>query len=506
VTPGAQALAVSVLEMADTSKSFGGVPALRGVSFSVLGGEIHALVGENGAGKSTLVNILSGVVQADSGELRLDGVATRFESPREAALAGIHLVHQELALLPESTVAENVFLGDEIAGRGGILQWRQMRSRTVEVLERLGVAISPDLRVAALTVAQRQMVEIARALVGETRVVILDEPTAALSPEEAEALFVVLRDLRAAGKAIVYISHRIGEVLALADSVTVLKDGEVVGTWPAAGLDQQGLVRHMVGRPIEDLFPPTSSRVEQAAPVLEVRGLIDPPAVTGVDLAVHSGEILGIAGLEGQGQDELLACLAGDRLPVRGELLVRGAPARWGGVRRMIGYGIGFIPDDRKTRGLLLEQSSIRNIALPSLAHLTRFGWIQGAREKRLARDAAQRVGVRGAIEGPVQSLSGGNQQKVVLAKWLARRRDVLLLNQPTRGVDVGAKGEIYSLLREYADAGGAAVMTSRELAEILGLCDRVLVVRGGRIVATLGHGATEEQVMSAATTGVVAA
>ena len=256
MTPGARVPVVSVLELADTTKAFGGVPALHGVSFTVRAGEIHALVGENGAGKSTLVNILSGVIPADSGELRLDGATTRFESPRDAALAGVHLVHQELALLPERTVAENVFLGDELAGRGGVLRRSQMRDRTVEVLTRLGVSIPPDLRVASLTVAQRQMVEIARALVGEARVVILDEPTAALSPEEATALFTVLRDLRAAGKAIVYISHRIGEVLELADTVTVLKDGEVVGTWPAAGLGAQGLVRHMVGRPIEDLFHP----------------------------------------------------------------------------------------------------------------------------------------------------------------------------------------------------------------------------------------------------------
>jgi rhamnose transport system ATP-binding protein len=492
----------AVLELADTSKTYGGVPALRDVSFTVRAGEIHALVGENGAGKSTLVNILSGVVEADSGELRLDGAGVRFESPREAARAGIHLVHQELALLPESTVVENVFLGEELAGRGGILRWREMRERTAETLGRLGVRLPPDARVASLTVAQRQMVEIARSLVSDARVVILDEPTAALSPDEAEALFDVLRGLRAAGRAIVYISHRLAEVLQLADTVTVLKDGQVVGTWPVADLSQGELVRRMVGRPIEDLFPPTDARGDGQVPVLEVRGLIDPPAVRGIDLAVHAGEILGVAGLEGQGQDELLACLAGDRVPVRGELIIRGSPAAWGGVRRMVGYGVGFVPEDRKTRGLLLEQSSIANISLPSLPALTRFGWVQRGRESHVGREAARQVGVRGSVEAPVQSLSGGNQQKVVLAKWLARQRDVLLLNQPTRGVDVGAKGEIYALLRAFADAGGAAVVTSRELPEILGLGDRVLVVRGGRVVAAFARGASEEQVMAAATTG----
>ena len=285
MTDGAQGGAVPVLELTDTDKTFGGVPALRGVTFSLRAGEISALVGENGAGKSTLVNIVSGVVPADSGELRLDGAATRFASPREAALAGIHLVHQELALLPESTVVENVFLGDEIAGRGGVLRRGEMRDRTVEVLRRLGVTLSTDARIAALPVAQRQMVEIARALVGEARIVVLDEPTAALSPEEAKALFAVLRGLREAGTAIVYISHRIGEVLDLADTVTVLKDGQVVGTWPAAELSVPVLVRHMVGRPIEDLFPPASRLAPSGVPVLEVRELIDPPAVGGIDLA-----------------------------------------------------------------------------------------------------------------------------------------------------------------------------------------------------------------------------
>jgi ABC-type sugar transport system ATPase subunit len=350
------------------------------------------------------------------------------------------------------------------------------------------------------------MVEIARALVGAARVVILDEPTAALSPEEAEALFAVLRSIREEGAAIVYISHRIAEVLALADSVTVLKDGEVVGTWPVATLSQQDVVRRMVGRPIEDLFPPPGAGGVPGVPVLEVRGLIDPPAVAGIDLVLHRGEILGVAGLEGQGQDELLACLAGDRQPARGELYVAGVRRPWGGVRRMIGYGIGFVPEDRKTRGLLLEQSSIENIGLPSLPELTRLGWVQRAREARLAREVAGRIGVRGSLEGAVQSLSGGNQQKVVLAKWLARQRAVLLLNQPTRGVDVGAKAEIYALLRAFTQEGGAAIITSRELTEILGLCDRVLVVRGGRVVAELPRGCSEEDVMSAATTGRAAA
>ncbi len=506
MTHGAQhADRPATLELAGTSKSFGGVPALRDVAFSASSSEIHALVGENGAGKSTLVNILSGVLEPDAGELRLDGRIVRFGSPRDAALAGVHLVHQELALLPERSVVENVFLGEEISGRVGILDWRQMRKETADMLGRLGVDLSSDARVSTLTVAQSQMVEIARAFVVDARVVILDEPTAALSPDEATSLFDVLRGLRDAGRSVIYISHRLAEVLALADRVTVLKDGALVGSWPASELTEQGLVRQMVGRPIEDLFPPNVLRAEGTA-LLEVHGLIDPPAVSGVDLAVHRGEILGIAGLEGQGQDELLSCLAGDRIPIRGELTVGGARARWGGVRTMISAGIGFVPEDRKTRGLLLEQSAVRNISLPSLTDLTHYGWIDRTEEIRLAFEAAGLVGIRGDITKPVSSLSGGNQQKVVVAKWLARKRTVLLLNQPTRGVDIGAKGEIYALLRAFADEGGGVILSSRELTEILGLCDRVVVIRGGRITASFGRGATEEQVMTAATAGVAAA
>lgn len=494
----------AVLELVGARKSFGGEPALRGVTFAVRPGEIHALVGENGAGKSTLVNILSGVIEPDAGNLRLDGVTVRFAEPLQANRRGIHLVHQEFALLPESTVVENVFLGSEIARKGGTLDWRAMRDQAVATLARLGVAIPPGRRLSTLTVAQRQMVEIARSLVGQARVVILDEPSAALSPTEAHALFAVLRQLRAEGLAIVFISHRLEEVLELSDTVTVLKDGQVVGTWPTTQLTPQELIRRMVGRPIEDLFPP-SQTLGESEPLLDLRGLIDPPRVTNVSFSLRPGEIVGIAGLEGHGQDEILACLAGERRPARGELRIDGTLVGWGNVRTMVARGIGFVPEDRKTKGLLLDQSAIRNIALPSLGSLSRLGWLRMEEERRLGREAAESVGVRGDLEQPVRSLSGGNQQKVVIAKWLATRLRVLLLNQPTRGVDVGAKGEIYALLRSFAERGGAALLTSRELTEVLGLCDRVFVVRNGRLVAEFARGATEEQVMAAATGGAAA-
>jgi ABC-type sugar transport system ATPase subunit len=349
------------------------------------------------------------------------------------------------------------------------------------------------------------MVEIARSLVGDARVVILDEPTAALSPAEAASLFVVLRALRSEGRAIVYISHRINEVLELSDSLTVLKDGELIGTWPTGQLTSAEVVSRMVGRPMEDLFPAAGQARQPSQPVLDLRGLVDPPRVAGLGIVLRPGEIVGIAGLEGHGQDEVLACLAGERRPERGELRVDGEVAPWGNVRAMIARGVGFVPEDRKTKGLLLEQSSIRNITLPSIGFLCRFGWVRTEDEQRLGREAAAAVGVRGAVDLPVESLSGGNQQKVVIAKWLAMRPRVLLLNQPTRGVDVGAKGEIYALLRAFAEAGGAVLLTSRELTEVLGLCDRVIVMRNGRIVAESGRGATEEAVMAAATGGIAA-
>jgi len=491
----------AVLQLVDVTKSFGGVPALRGGSFAVAAGRVHALVGENGAGKSTLVKIMSGVVRPDAGAVLLDGERVVFGTPGAAAARGIHLVHQELALLGEATVTENVFLGAELRGRAWTLDRRRMRRETGAILARLGSRIDPRARVAGLSVAQRQLVEIARALVGRVRVLILDEPTAALSPEEAAHLFVTLRQLRDAGCAIVYISHRIGEVLDLADEVTVLKDGQHVETRAAALLTAEETVRLMVGRPVEALFPsrPDPVGAGLGAPLLAVAGLLDPPHVLGVDVTLRPGEIVGIAGLEGHGQDQLLACLAGDRRPARGRLEIEGRPVAWDGVGAMVRRGIGLVPEDRKSQGLLLEQSSRRNIALPALRSVSPRGWVHRQDEARLGNEAARAVGVRGNVALPVASLSGGNQQKVVLAKWLAVGSRVLLLNQPTRGVDIGAKAEIYALLRAFADGGGAVLITSRELTEILGLCDRVLVMRHGRFAAEMPGGGTEEAVMAAA-------
>ncbi|MGH9118358.1 MAG: sugar ABC transporter ATP-binding protein [Acidimicrobiales bacterium] len=491
-----------VLRTEGLTKSFGAVRALSAVSLPVMPGRIHAIVGENGAGKSTLVNIIAGVIQPDAGTILLDDALVRFRGPLDAARRGVHMVHQELSVLPQMTVSENVFLGQETRNRFGFLDKNTMQRRAAAVLAELRADISPQSRVATLSVASRQMVEIAKALAGQSRILILDEPTAALSPEEAERMFAVLRRLAAAGTAILHISHRLSEVLAIADEITVLKDGTHVITRSAAELTMDEVTRLMVGREMGQFFPekpPPTPRRE----VLSVAGLMEPPRVNGVDLSLGTGEIVGVFGLEGHGQDELLACLAGDRAPVRGTLRVNGEQRPWTDVAGMIDYGVGYVPPDRRDLGLLLDLDTVRNITLPLVRTHARFGTTTSRREARMAAPAAEQAGVRGDIRKPVATLSGGNQQKVLLARWIAAGSRVLLLNQPTRGVDVGSKAEIYRVIRgQCREQHATAVVVSPEILELVGLCDRVLVMHAGRIVGEAAANATEEEVLAMAVGG----
>jgi len=490
----------AALEVEGVEKSFGRVRALAGVDLTVRSGEVHGLIGENGAGKSTLMKVIGGVVQPDRGSIRLDGREIRPATPLEASRAGIGFVHQELALLPQLSVADNLFLGNEVT-KGPLLDRRAMRRRAAEALRELGADVDPGTRVAGLSVATRQLVEIARVLLRDLRIVIFDEPTAALSPSEAEHLFGVIRRLAEQGRAIIYISHRLTEIEELAENVTVLKDGRHVATRPARELDVDEMVRLMVGRDQEDLFPPQAA-APASEPVLSVRGMIDPPRVRGFDLELRQGELVGLFGLDGHGQDEVLACLAGDRRPVVGELTLFGRRHRWGDLRGAIAAGVGHVPEDRKAQGLLLELDGVQNISLASLSKLAPRGVVERDRERRTAREAADRAGVAGELENPVGTLSGGNQQKVVLARWLAAGARVLLLNQPTRGVDVGSKAEIYALLRRWCDEGGAALVVSREILELLGLCDRTLVMSRGKLAGAAPENATEDQVLAMAVGG----
>jgi len=488
----------ALLVLEGISKRFGSTQALEGVGLSVKAGRIHALVGENGAGKSTLVKVIGGIVTPDVGTFRLDGNATSFSSPSAASHAGIHLVHQELALLPYNTVTENVFLGHELSGAGGLL-WSVMNRRAGDVFERLGLAIDVTRPTNELSTAQQQMVEIARAIVRNFRVIILDEPTAALPPADTERLFAVLRELAAQGTAVIYISHRLDEIRALADDITVLKDGRHVATRLAAELDTAEMIRLMVGRAINDLFPARPALSTQPF-ALEVSNLIDPPHLLDVSFSVRRGEIVGIYGLEGNGQDEVLESIAGARRPVGGTLRIDGSLIGWSDVPGMIALGVGFIPEDRKAEGLILDLDGRANISLPILSRLSSRGWISAAREREVANNAAGEAGVRGSLAAPVRALSGGNQQKVLLARWLAAGTNVFLMNQPTRGVDVGSKSEIYRLIRtQCADQGKAALVVAREITELQGLCDRILVMSRGRMVAECAPDESEEEILAAA-------
>ena len=488
-----------VLQLDGVVKSFPGVKALKGVSFDVTAGEVHALLGENGAGKSTLIKIMSGVYAPDAGRLLIDGNPVTLDGPHAARAAGIATIYQELLLFPELSVAENIFMGHAPRTRFGGLDWPAMRARGRKLLASLDITdLDVDQIVGTLSVGNRQRVEILRALSQDARVLIMDEPTAALTEHDVQRLFRIVRRLRERGVGIVYISHRMEEIFLLADRVSVLRDGAYIGTRAVSETDSGELIQMMVGRRIENLFPKVTVAI--GAPVLEVRQLTRLPRTRGISLTVHAGEIVGLAGLVGSGRSELAQTVFGITPATGGEILVEGRAARVASPADAVALGIAYVPEDRGTQGLVRAMNVRENMSLSVLRAMSHGGFIDEGAETRLADAGVAQFSIRTAsIETIANKLSGGNQQKIVLGKWLATKPRVLILDEPTRGIDVGAKAEIYRLMGELAGQGLAILMISSELPEVLGMSDRVLVVREGRIVLELPRiEATQERVAGA--------
>jgi rhamnose transport system ATP-binding protein len=489
----------SHVEARGIGKRYGGVAALADVSLVVRRGEIHGLCGENGAGKSTLGKIIVGSVQPDSGELVVEGRPVRYRSPRDAIADGITMIAQELALVPQLSVLDNVFLGHEY-GNAGMLDRAAARQHYARLAERIGLTIHPATKVAELRTAEEQQVEILRALARDARLIVMDEPTAALSRPEVGHLHGIARELRSQGVTLIYVSHFLGDMLDICDSVTVLKDGRFVRTAAAARETVDTLVTSMLGRSLDDQFPASSVPSTDAPVVLSVRGLSRPAAFEDVSFDVRAGEIVGLAGLVGAGRTEIARAIFGaDR--AEGIVEIRGKEYRHRSPAASIRRGIAFLPESRKDDGLIMMRSVRENVSAAHLDDVVRFGFVRRAREDRVVDDVLSKVETRAAsISMPVAALSGGNQQKVALAKWLVRSPALLIADEPTRGIDVGAKRAIYHLIHGLAASGVGVLLISSELEELLGLAHRTFVVRAGRIVGTFSReDADEESIMRAA-------
>ena len=501
---GAEANADRVVaRLAGITKSFGPTAVLQGVTLELRAGEVHVLAGENGAGKSTLIKVLAGVHAPDGGEVVLDGSPVRFSGPGEARRAGIAVVHQELSLVSELTVADNLVLGREPRRRGGRLDRREAHRRAVAALARVGAHIDPDARVGALGTGEQQLVEIARALSEQPRLLVFDEPTAALSDEEAARLLHIIAELRAAGLALLYITHRMAEIARIADRVTVLRDGRVADVMTRAEMTEDRIVTAMVGRQVESRYR-RGRRGGTSNVRLRVTGLAS-DAVHPATFDVRAGEVVGLAGIVGAGRSELCRLVAGADRPSSGQVEVDGRPVDLGSPTAAMAAGVVMLPESRKAQGLFLDMSVAENVCLGTRLGRRRLGRTSPAARRAAARPLTERMRVRAAgLDQRIGDLSGGNQQKVLLARCLARSPAVLLLDEPTRGVDIGAKVDIYALINDVAGQGVAVLLVSSELPELLGLADRVLVMCERRIVAELaGDDMTEEQVMRYATGSV---
>jgi erythritol transport system ATP-binding protein len=499
----------AVLSARNIAKSFGGVRALKGVNFDIHRGQVTTLFGENGAGKSTLMKILSGVLQPSSGEILLDGEPAQFASTSDAAAQGISIIHQELSLAPNLNVRDNIFLGREILCARGIdydEETRQVRA----IIEELEEEIDPLTPVEELRLGQQQIVEIARALSANSRILIMDEPTSALSAAEVQVLFRVIRELKDRGVSIVYISHHLEEALQVTDHVVVLRDGELVARAPRADVDLPWIVHQMVGSAFDLGTPP--ERTAGEAPILEIDNLVVTTgngrsrAVNGLDLVLHPGEVVCIYGLMGAGRTELLECLAGRVQAESGQIRLKGEPINALGISERVESGLVLVPEDRQRDGLVQTMNVGDNLSLASIREFCRHGFISGARERGIIDRAIQRVTVKADGPGaPVTSLSGGNQQKVVIGKMLATSPAVMLLDEPTRGIDVGAKGEVFRLLARHAEHGLAVLYATSEVDECLAIAHRIIVMRRGRIAAEFTSQATKEEIMAASGEAVIA-
>ncbi|MEU8503942.1 sugar ABC transporter ATP-binding protein [Streptomyces brevispora] len=480
-----------LLTMSGITKSFPGVRALDGVDLEVQAGEVHCLLGQNGAGKSTLIKVLAGAHQPDDGEITWRGSPAVLKSPITAMRLGIATIYQELDLVEGLSVAENVFLGHEPTSAGFVVRTREGRTAAAALLKRLGhPEIDPARPVGELSAAQQQIVSMARALSHDVRLIVMDEPSAALDPDEVANLFRIVASLTADGVAVVYISHRLEEIRRIGDRVTVLKDGRAVAVGlPAESTPTRDIVAMMTGRNVEYVFPPKPDAVPASPgtePVLKVEGLTRKGEFAPVDLELRPGEIVGLAGLVGSGRSEILETIYGARRPTAGRVTVAGRTLRPGSVHAAVAAGIGLAPEERKAQALLMLESVTRNVSVSSMSRFSRGGWLDRGAERKAARAATRELSLRpDNPDTPVRTLSGGNQQKAVLARWLLRGCRVLLLDEPTRGVDVGARAELYAVIRRLADEGLAVLLVSSEVPEVLGLADRVLVLREGHVVHT---------------------
>jgi rhamnose transport system ATP-binding protein len=489
-----------IVELSGITKQFGGVQALRGVDLKLLPGEVHALVGENGAGKSTLVKILAGIHRPDGGVVKFGGEVVELRSPTQAQARGIAVVQQEPMLFPDLDVAENVFMGRHPRDRFGRVDWKRMYREVDHLLASLDVTLNSHTPVQGLSVAEQQLVEIAKALSIQARVLVLDEPTAALSSHEVAELFTIVKQLRERGVAILFVSHRLDEVFTIADRLTVFRDGTHIITAPVSEMTTEELIKHMVGRELSNLYPKGESEIGDV--VLEVRQLTQTGGFADVSFQLRRGEILGFAGLVGAGRTEVARVLFGIDRAESGEIWLKGKQVRIHSPQQAMAYGIAYVPEDRHQQGLVMNFSIVSNITLAILQQVSRLGLLDPRREQHIAGEYSSQMRIRSSgVEQVVSALSGGNQQKVVLGKWLATNPSVLILDEPTRGIDVGAKSEVHRIISDLAVGGLAIILISSELPEVLAMADRVMVLHEGHVTGTFARSeATQERVMFAAT------